>query len=244
MENEHMRYQNSIDFILSQMESSADEHNNIMLAIWKEKEKLIDEVWHHYCAIFEAYCENPGGEFGRELEKAYTIFQSNNTTGIAQPQAEMFNDNIVKSCLEEMLKIDYRPPNNLVGVEAHLTALWVFYHGLPVLSPEPFPLSTIMRFDLALAKLLKESYMLIMGMMEKGQFSDKEYRRFENIRKQKRKEENRQLIVKTYREVDIRNKSKNRVAKEIQEILKTRLQSPPGLNTIKNRLTEERLKPF
>jgi hypothetical protein len=244
MEKAHMRYQNSIDFILSQMESSADEHENIMLAIWKEKEKLIDKIWHHYNAVFAAFCDNPGGKFERELEETYAIFQKNNSTDTEPPEPEMLNDNVVKEYINEMLKVDYVPPNDLVDVQAHLTALWCFYHIFPTLSPTPFPLSAVMRFDLALTKLLRKSYMLIMLMMEMGRFSDKEHRRFENIRKQKRKEENRQLIIKTHKNINTINKSDHAIAKEIHIILKNQYQDPPGLNTIKRRLKEINEKKF
>lgn len=239
-----MEYQNSMAFLYSQFKSSEDEEDNNLMAIWNEKSKIIVIALYHYSAVLKAYYHNTGGMFEQEVDKVYDYFFDQNFPYREPLESKIIEDNRVKASLEKMLNIDYIPPNNTEDVRAHLAALWVFYHLLPALTDKPFPLSIVMGLDLALAKLLIKSYMLIALTTEAGWSRDSDRKRFENIRKQKRKEENRQLILTAYREIDIRNKTKNRVAKEIQGILNTRMQNPPGLNTIKRRLEDEGLKPF
>jgi len=239
-----MEYHNSMAFLYNQFKISEDEEDNNLMAIWNEKSKIIVIALYHYSAVLKAYYHNTDGPFDQEVDKVYDYFFDKNFSDREPLESKIIDDNKVKASFEEMLSIDYIPPNNPENVRAHLAALWVFYHLFPLLTDKPFALSIVMGLDLALAKLLIKSYMLIALTTEAGWSRDSDRKRFENIRKQKRKEENRQLILIAYREIDIRNKTKNRVAKEIQGILNARMQTPPGLNTIKRRLEDEGLKPF
>jgi len=244
-------FEKLVDFLVSQLEASEEEEQQNMLQIWKEEENLIHRTLNLYAAVLEAWSEKQYHDsFDTALTESFKVFSdASPSKRPSELRPDLKNDSILKedhliAIFKELLQPEYSPPRDCWDVHHHLTALWLFYRIVRKLARGQLPLSVTMRLNLNFIKLNTKAELLVYGMMEKGDVFDRECSRITKIRSQKRKEENRSRILIAYNQVDVTNKSRHRVAKELFDLLTKRYKNPPGLNTIKRRLTEAGLKPF
>lgn len=244
-------FEKLVHFLVSQQEASEEEEQQNMLQVWQEEENLIHRTLNLYAAVLDAWSEKPYHDsFDAALTEAFKVFSNDSPSEFSpdfRPDLEngfILKEDYLLTIFKQMLEPEYSPPRDCLEVHHHLTALWLFYRIVRKLARGQLPLSISMRFNLCFIKLHTEAFMLVYGMMKKGKRFDRECSRINKIRSQKRKEENRSRVLITYDQIDVTNKSRHRIAKEIFAILQERYKNPPGLNTIKRRLTEAGLEPF
>jgi hypothetical protein len=189
--------------------------------------------------------------FDNALIKANEIIkESNHTSDDARNDIELkvLDENLLIETFEDLLKIDYIPPPNLILIQNHLCALWIFYKALPTLSPKPFPLSLVMRLDLAFIKLTGKVCMVIHALHEDGiKFDYNLWRTKAGINKRSdiwQNTDREQYIIGAYKKVYASYKSKDSLSKDIKKELGTNWQTPPSKDTIKRVLKKAKLSPW
>lgn len=250
--NDNLRiYKNLETFLAEKLESSTEEETHNLKELWKAKRMLIDHALINYSRVLGALTGQGEGKKFRERLGSLLLPDTNSPNQTFPPdfrpdleENSCFNENKIIEIIDLFLSPNYIPPTDFHDLQDHLVALWIYYTFGEFMS---VPLSVAMRIDFAMVKVVSKVERFHWRIAEYGMDSDKKVDRISKIIQRKKiiKDNNKQRVLELYYRLDTSKMTKNKIATSIWGIIeKESTGKPPGINTIKRYLTEEKCPPF
>ena len=237
-------------FIDGQSEKSKEEEDTNLEELWKQKRDFVEHALFEYTkyldAIFSLDKQSYRGRFAELQEiKLEELKNKASSTSNRDVPPEVPNDWVDEDLQIEIFKLflspDYTPPDNPVGIQVHLSSLYLFYAYLARTMPE-IPFTAALRIDYALARLVGHAKLAAAFIHEKGHDRD---RILNGIKGRAKKiDDTKQYVCMIYQNIETRELTLNKIAQNIQrefEDQKKKKLIPEGIkrpatNTIKTYL--------